>query len=183
MSTFTSLPVSHAASSGQVNVAVEISDTQGFLKVDRARLVHLIESVLGDEGVDEAAISLALVDNPTIRRINRKHLAHDWPTDVISFLLSAPDDTELVGELIVSAEMAVTTAGDLAADATAELALYVVHGLLHLCGYDDSTETDIHEIRAREQVHLTRYLLSCAKRVMESPRPGRQEEELASWSG
>ena len=55
---------------------------------------------------------MALVDNATIRRINRKHLAHDWPTDVISFTLSAAGEPELVGELVVSTEMAAATANE-----------------------------------------------------------------------
>jgi len=58
-------------------IVVEISNTQGFLDVDAERLTGLVEGVLRDEGIERAAISVALVDNATIRRLNRKHLAHD----------------------------------------------------------------------------------------------------------
>ena len=90
------------------------------------------------EGVEPASISIALVDDATIHAINRKHLGHDWPTDVISFLLSEPARPELAGELVVSAEMAAAHgAASRRSTRWTELSLYVVHGLLHLCGYDD----------------------------------------------
>ena len=164
-------------------IVVEISDTQGFLDVDAASLAVLVRGVLRDEGVERAAISVALVDNATIRRINQKHLAHDWPTDVISFTLSATGEPELVGELVVSTEMAAATAAEVSAEAAAELSLYVVHGLLHLCGYDDLTESDIHEMRARETTHLRRHGLTSIFRLVEQSRPGMAGQEQATWSG
>jgi len=164
-------------------IVVEISNTQGFLEVDAARLTGLVEGVLRAEGVEHAAISVALVDNATIRRVNRQHLAHDWPTDVLSFTLSAAGEPELVGELVVSTEMAAATAKEVSAEPAAELSLYVVHGLLHLCGYDDSTESDIHEIRARESTHLRRRGMMSTFPLVELPRRGREGQEQATWSG
>ena len=105
-------------------ITVEICDTQGFLKVDADRLSRLARRVLQGEGVLVATISIALVDNQTIHRINRDHLGHDWPTDVITFPLSQPGEPELAGELVVSAEMARATALAIGADPAAELALY-----------------------------------------------------------
>ncbi|WP_435015433.1 rRNA maturation RNase YbeY [Tundrisphaera sp. TA3] len=131
-------------------IEVEISDGQRFLRVDHADLSALVRRTLTAQGVDAASISIALVDDPTIHAINRRHLAHDWPTDVISFVLSEPDEPVLSGELVVSAEMAATTAREAGADPNAELALYVVHGLLHLCGLDDRDESDAAIMRRRE---------------------------------
>ena len=169
--------------SRQGAISVEISNTQGFLEVDAARLARLVEGVLRDEGIEHAAISVALVDNATIRRINRKHLEHDWPTDVISFTLSAAGEPELVGELVISTELAAATAAEVSAEPAAELSLYVVHGLLHLCGYDDLTESDIHEMRARESTHLRRHGLMGTFSLVELSRPGREGQEQATWSG
>src|SRR5690349_18474474 len=89
-------------------IAVELSDTQSHLKVDPEALARLVRGALGAEGVHRASVSVALVDDATIREINRRHLDHDWPTDVISFVLSDPDEPVLSGELIVSAETACT---------------------------------------------------------------------------
>jgi probable rRNA maturation factor len=137
-------------------IEVEISNTQGHLPIDQAALSGLARRVLAGEGIDRASLSIALVDDRTIHGLNRRHLAHDWPTDVISFVLSEPGEPALSGELIVSGERAASVARRLGADAGAELALYVVHGLLHLCGYDDLTDRDRSAMRGREGEILAR---------------------------
>jgi probable rRNA maturation factor len=133
-----------------VSIVVEVSDTQGHHRCDHSALIRLVQSVLIAERRADASISIALVDNATIRALNRKHLGHDWPTDVISFPLSAPDEPQLAGEMVVSAEMAVAAAAELAVEPGSELALYVVHGLLHFCGYDDRIEADAALMRKRQ---------------------------------
>ena len=93
--------------SRQGGIEVEISDTQGFLDSrSRPGSPGWSRGVLATRGSSTPAISVALVDDATIHRINRQHLGHDWPTDVISFPLSEPGEPELAGELVVSAEMA-----------------------------------------------------------------------------
>jgi len=76
------------------------------MKVDQAVLMGLVRDVLIAEDHPAASISIALVDNATIHRLNHLHLGHDWPTDVITFPLSDPDEPALSGELVVSTEMA-----------------------------------------------------------------------------
>jgi len=131
-------------------IEVEISDTQSHLPIDRDALARLARRALAAQGVGHASISIAVVDDPTIRAINARHLGHDWPTDVISFGLSDPGDPGLAGELVVSAEMAAATARASGVEPFAELALYVVHGLLHLSGLDDSTPDEAAAMRRRE---------------------------------
>ena len=91
-------------------IEVEVSDTQGYVAVDPGALEGLVRRVLGGEGVGRASISVALVDEATIHAVNRRHLDHDWPTDVISFRLSGPGEPVLSGELVVSAERAAALA-------------------------------------------------------------------------
>jgi probable rRNA maturation factor len=136
-------------------IEVEISNTQGHLRVDRAALEQLVCVVLAAEDRARASISIALVDNASIRAVNQTYLGHDWPTDVISFPLSAPADPVLTGELVISAEMACTSAREIGVDPRHELALYVVHGLLHLCGFDDHDHADRRRMREREDVLLS----------------------------
>ena len=95
-------------------------------------------------------MSIAVVDDAAIREVNRRHLDHDGPTDVIRFPFSGPGDPELSGELVISAEMAAAVAARCGLDPGAEFALYLVHGLLHLCGYDDSTDAERARMRRRE---------------------------------
>jgi len=160
-------------------VAVEVSDTQSHLKVDPEALARLVRAVLASEGVAAASVSIAVVDDPTIRTVNRRHLAHDWPTDVISFPLSGPGEEALAGELVVSAEMAATTARQTGVPAWDELALYVVHGLLHLCGYDDSAADARDAMRRREAEILARLGLSNTFHAADDAGVGR---ESARWT-
>jgi probable rRNA maturation factor len=163
-------------------IEVEISSTQTQLDLDAPALVSLVERVLRGEGIPRAQISLALVDDVTIRRINKQHLDHDWPTDVISFPLSEPGDAVLAGELVISAEMAQATAVELQVDPAAELALYVVHGLLHLCGYDDGSDTDILRMRRREDEVLRREGLANTFALVERQEPDHEGREQAPCS-
>ena len=164
------------------SLEVEISDTQGHMKVAPEMLARLARGVLAGEKILRASISIALVDNATIRTMNRRHLDHDWPTDVISFRLSEPDEAVLAGELIVSAEMARATAREAGIDPAAELALYVVHGLLHLCGYDDTSDEDVERIRRREDEVLAREGVSNTFPLVRAAGSGEGERESVRWS-
>ena len=158
---------------------VEISDLQGHFRADPEALAELVRRVLESEGVRQASISVALVDDAAIHTLNRRHLAHDWPTDVITFHLSAPDESVLAGELIVSAEMAATTAREAGVDPAAELMLYVVHGLLHLCGYDDQDAEDAAAMRRREAEVLAALGVINPFPLVGADHPGRGSER---WS-
>lgn len=140
----------------QDGIEIDVSDTQAQLRVDPAALARLALRVLRGEGVTKAAVSIALVDDARIHEINREHLGHDWSTDVITFRLSDDDEDVLAGELVISAEMAATTACAAGCDPDAELSLYLVHGLLHLCGLDDRTAADAAVMRRREAEVLAR---------------------------
>ncbi len=132
-------------------VVVEVGDARSFLgPADRPLLAAIARRVLEAEGISCAEVSIALVDDPTIHAVNRDHLAHDWPTDVISFVLSEGADDRLAGELIVSFETAARMAERDGVGVWTELVLYVIHGLLHLCGHDDLTEEGAAAMRRRE---------------------------------
>lgn len=132
---------------------IDIADEQTRLAVDEARLRRAVESILADSPYAEAEISLAVVDDATIHELNRRYLNHDYPTDVISFVLGA-DDGRLEGEVIVSADMAAATARRFAWDPADELLLYVIHGTLHLVGYDDLEPAARAVMRQRERHYL-----------------------------
>lgn len=172
---------------GAEAIEVAVSDTQGHLDVDHDALAGLVRRVLERQGVARAEISLALVDDAAIHQINRRHLDHDWPTDVISFTLSEPDEPALAGELVVSTEMAARTARRAGVDPQAELALYVVHGLLHLCGHDDRAADDRARMRRREEEILamegltnTFPLVGLDEAADEAPAEA--ERESARWA-
>jgi probable rRNA maturation factor len=134
---------------------ISIATPQEIVAIDRGRMREVVRTVLDGENVADAEISLAFVDNPTIRRLNQRYLQHDEPTDVLSFPLSDPGAKRLAGELVVGAEVAAAQAAARGHDVQAELALYVIHGLLHLCGHDDHDEAGAAAMRARERHYLT----------------------------
>jgi probable rRNA maturation factor len=99
-------------------------------------------------------IAVNIVDNHTIRGINEQFLSHEGPTDVITFDYRDDEAPEggprTAGEIIVSSDFAATAAAEYGKTVSAELALYVVHGLLHLSGCDDHDDVDRAEMRQRE---------------------------------
>ena len=114
------------------------------------RLVTAVETILSDYQYTEAEVSIAFVDDPTIRELNRQYLNHDYETDVISFVLEE-DEESLVAQLIVSTDTAARMADELGALFENELLLYVVHGSLHLVGLDDQQPEQAEEMRAEEK--------------------------------
>jgi len=133
---------------------VSITYLQELVPVDRVKLREIVRTVLSGEGKMESEISLVFVDNPTIHRLNRRYLKHDEPTDVLTFPMSDPGSKKLVGELVIGVEVAWAEAANRGHDVQAELALYVIHGLLHLCGYDDRSRSAIRAMRERERHYL-----------------------------
>jgi probable rRNA maturation factor len=133
---------------------VSITCLQELVQVDRFKMREIVRTVLSGEGKMESEVSLVFVDNPTIHRLNQRYLKHDEPTDVLTFPLSEPGSKRLVGELVIGVEVAQAEAANRGHDVHAELALYVIHGLLHLCGYDDRSRSAIRAMRERERHYL-----------------------------
>ena len=133
---------------------IKIASPQEIVPLDRGRLREIARAVLEGEGIEAAAISLAFVDNPTIHRLNKQYLEHDEPTDVLTFPYSAANAKKLEGELVIGVEIAQAQAAERGHDVQAELALYVIHGLLHLCGYDDKSPAAEKMMRAQEMFYL-----------------------------
>src|SRR5258708_36819255 len=116
-----------------------IASPQEVVPIDRGRMREIVRAVLDGEGVGDAEISLAFVDNPTIHRLNQRYLQHDEPTDVLSFPLTEPNAKRLAGELVVGAEGAPHQTAARAHDLPAQLALDVIHGLLPPIRHHDHT--------------------------------------------
>ena len=123
------------------------------------------------ELVKSAVLSVTVVDNPTMHRLNRQHLQHDYPTDVISFPLEWMCGNEscedrvgfaegrakgalIEGEIVVSVDYAEEMARRCGWTTQNELTLYAVHGMLHICGYDDLTPDEKQLMRLREKAIL-----------------------------
>lgn len=135
-------------------VQIAIASPQEVVAIDRAHMRRVVRLVLEGEGVAGAEISLAFVDNATIHALNKRYLNHDEPTDVLSFPYSEPDTPRLAGELVIGVEVAQAQAAERGHDVQAEFTLYVIHGLLHLCGREDRAEEEARAMRGRERYYL-----------------------------
>jgi probable rRNA maturation factor len=137
----------------QAGFHTPIANQQSALTIDPQCLQAAVRSVLEDSSFRSAMISIALVDDPAIHEINRQYLNHDYPTDVISFVLNTDAD-HLEGELVVSTETAIRNADQYGWPAADELLLYVIHGTLHLVGYLDKNPADKSAMVAAEAAQL-----------------------------
>jgi probable rRNA maturation factor len=125
---------------------VAVTNRQRRLKINAHRLAEIAEFILGVVGDKPFHLGIVLVDDAAIATFNVKY--HDTPgaTDILSF-----DYGNGQGELIISVEHAVAQAKRYRTTAARELILYVVHGILHLHGYNDLTPTQRRRMRAAER--------------------------------
>ena len=151
---------------------VFVADEQKDVPVDIARWSALAEAVLHDDGVRGAAeLSVLFVDETSIAELNERFMEHTGPTDVLAFpidadavwavhdpLASGPDRAEpdldeiplLLGDVVVCPAVAARNAPDHAGTVDDELALLVVHGVLHVLGHDHAEPDEAALMRARE---------------------------------
>jgi probable rRNA maturation factor len=138
-----------------VTLNIEIADKTRSAAVDHSRLEKAVQRVLEDAGFRAAEISVAIVDDGEMQSLNRRYLAHDYPTDVLSFVLDHDEERgTLDGQIIVSADYAAREAPRYGWTSDNELLLYVIHGALHLTGHDDSTAGARQAMRLAEAKHL-----------------------------
>ncbi len=133
--------------------SVAVTNQQTSLAIDEQRLVSAVLHILEEANIQSGEMSIVVVDDTTMHELNRKHLNHDYPTDVLSFCLEERDG-HLSGEVIVSADMAIENAADYGWESSSELLLYVIHGTLHLVGYRDKADEDVRAMRNAEARHL-----------------------------
>ena len=131
---------------------LEVVD-RGKPRTDRALLREVVRATLTHVDRLDLPVSLLLTDDAEIAQIHADYLDDPTPTDVISFAL------EEGAELVVSVQTARRVAREQGHTIRAEVALYVVHGLLHCCGYDDIRARDRKRMREAERAVMTKLQL------------------------
>jgi probable rRNA maturation factor len=163
-----------------VTVDVFAADEQNDHPVDTLRWARLAEAVLGEEGLSgDAELSVLFVDEGAIAELNSRFLGKDGPTDVLAFPIdeepiesgrspdsggtgpgmpSEPEDMPvLLGDIVICPAVAYRNAPDHAGNYDDELALLVVHGLLHLMGMDHQEDDEAEEMETKERELLARH--------------------------
>ena len=134
---------------------IAIINLQQAYPVKKSRVREIVREVLKQEDKD-AELSIAFVDEDEIRRLNKRFLGKDFPTDVISFPLETKRRW-VEGEVVVCVPVALKEATKMRMDAEDEIMLYVVHGILHLLGYNDIRKKDARVMHLLEKEVLSRF--------------------------
>ena len=135
------------------DITVQIAKSFDGLDFYFPKLTKLVKSVCSRFRHSKAAVSIAIVDDAEIRRVNKKFLSCDRSTDCLSFDLSdekSRSKASKLFELVVNGEMALKEAKLRGHSGEAELALYVIHGLLHNLGFDDGTKAEAKKMHDTE---------------------------------
>ena len=111
-----------------------------------------ISGVISSEGFEEGDVFFVFCNDVYLLNINLEFLNHDTLTDIISFDYSL--DKQLHGEIYISTERVVENSKELEVSFTDELHRVIIHGVLHLCGYNDKLEADRELMRKQEDQSL-----------------------------
>ncbi|MBC8248935.1 MAG: rRNA maturation RNase YbeY [Anaerolineales bacterium] len=128
-------------------------------EVDEGDLRRVAAEVLRQEEVaEQTELSLIITDDEAIRELNRRFRGVDAPTDVLAFgagneeqFVTAPESPPYLGDVVISYQRALAQAEELGHAVAEELKLLVIHGILHLLGYDHQEEADAQKMREREK--------------------------------
>lgn len=126
-------------------------------RVSRARLMQVARRILEAAGEAESELSIEIVGDRRIRSLNRRYRAKDRPTDVLAFPMreSANPHPTMLGDVVVSLPTAVRQAKEGGRSADEEVVALLVHGILHLCGYDhERGEREARRMARRERMLL-----------------------------
>jgi rRNA maturation RNase YbeY len=136
--------------------ALDIAQAHPTRSLDEPALAALVQRAIDGEGFTLRSLGVVLADRATVHRLNREFLDHDYPTDVLSFALDDGATSEGIvdGEVYVDLDTAAERAPEFGTTFEGEARRYVVHGLLHLMGYDDATDAQRAAMREREDHYL-----------------------------
>jgi probable rRNA maturation factor len=162
-----------------MSIDIYAADEQHDHEIDLERWINLAHGSLTDEGVRGLAeVSLIFADEPTIADLNQQFMGREGPTDVLSFPIDdepepsgrvpdaggsgpgeppLPEIPQLIGDVVICPAVAARNAVEHEVSLDDEVALLVVHGVLHLLGWDHVIDEEAERMEARERELLTRH--------------------------
>ena len=140
-------------------LTVNISSSQTALRPPRKKITAMVEFVSSVESIQLDEVDIAIVTSRRIAALNRRYRQHAGATDVLSFDLSVPGGG-IIAQVIVCGDVAVRQARARRVGPQRELMLYIVHGLLHVMGHDDTTPQAAEKMSARQEELLEAFLAS-----------------------
>ena len=129
-------------------------------KVPSRKLMTIALAILDLTGQEKAELSLALIGNTEMRRLNARYRSKDYPTDVLSFPAerNLPVETPLIGDVIISVEKAAEQAKARRRRLDEEMVTLLIHGIVHLLGYDHERSAKDARVMGRLEKKIHRQL-------------------------
>jgi probable rRNA maturation factor len=145
---------------------VEIVQRGAGKKLSSRKIKKIALTILELVAEKNAELSLALIGNLEMKKLNGQYRNKDYPTDVLSFPIEGvvPEETRLLGDVIISVEKAAEQAKARGHSSEQELITLLIHGVVHLLGYDH--ERSGREARAMRQVEKRIYRQLCERGVI-----------------
>ncbi len=130
---------------------ITVKNFQKRISIKAASVEKTIRSILRASGVSAAELTFVFVSRQKIAALNLQFLGRSYATDVLAFDLRESPRDRLRGDIIISTDAVIKQAEQFGQSVRRELELYMVHGILHLLGFDDHSPKDIARMRAEEQ--------------------------------
>jgi rRNA maturation RNase YbeY len=131
-----------------------------FSLTKRFQLKEYVQYIFKNEGKKLESVNYIFCTDNALLDINRKYLKHDFYTDIITFDLS--DEDKIVAEIYISIDRVRENARNIGVSFNSEIHRIILHGALHLCGYNDKTKSEKDKIRSKEDFYLNKYILKIA---------------------
>jgi probable rRNA maturation factor len=129
-----------------------LSTNHPHLRFPSKEIFRAVKNVYKEEGKKNPSLAVICTHNRFIRKINREFLAHDYITDVVAFPLG--NDGGVEAEIYINLDAARNQAKKYNVTYTQEVRRLLIHGALHLIGYDDKTQSEKNKMNAREDYYL-----------------------------
>jgi rRNA maturation RNase YbeY len=141
-------------------MTVEVARKGAGKKLAATKLKKTAQSVLALLGQAEAELSLVLVGNTEMKRLNARYRGKNYPTDVLSFPIHDGADREnrLLGDVVISVEKAHEQAKEQGRTRNEEIVTLLIHGVVHLLGYDHERSTKDARVMKRLEIKIYRQL-------------------------
>ena len=145
---------------------VEIAQRGAGKKLSTRKIKKIALTILELAAEKNAELSVALIGNVEMRKLNAKYRKKDYPTDVLSFPIEGvvPEEARLLGDVIISVEKAAEQAKARGHSSEQELITLLIHGVVHLLGYDH--ERSARDARAMGRLEKRIYRQLCERRLI-----------------
>ena len=133
-------------------MAIHFHNEDVSTSFNKTAVSNWLNNCIQDLDYKTGEISIIFCSDNYLLEINKKYLNHDYFTDIITFNYN--ENNTIIGDLFISVDRVKENAKELKVDFNNELFRVIIHGVLHLCGYNDKTQDQQKEIRAKEDEFL-----------------------------